>query len=200
MNNAMSPRCAAFSRKTAETEIALALNLDGSGRVNVRSGYGMLDHMLTLLAFWAAFDLEVECRGDVDVDAHHTVEDIGLCLGKAFLEALGNRAGLERAGFGRVPMDDALAEVSVDLSGRPWLEWRGAHILPSVIAGEEKDLWREFYKSIAYAARFNLHISFLYGKNGHHLLESAAKGAGIALRQALNRSGDIIRSTKGELD
>ena len=106
----------------------------------------------------------------------------------------------DRAAETRVPMDEALSEVTVDLSGRPWLEWRGDELLPPVMAGEEKDLWREFYKALASSARCNLHIAFLYGKNGHHLLESAAKGLGLALRQAVQRQGTTIRSTKGGLD
>ena len=103
-------------------------------------------------------------------------------------------------GYGRVPMDEALSEVTVDLSGRPWLEWRGDELLPPVMAGEEKDLWREFYKALASSARCNLHIAFLYGRNGHHLLESAAKGLGLALGQAVRIQGTTIRSTKGGLD
>lgn len=187
-------------RETGETQITLELNLDGSGKTEIRTGFGMLDHMLTLLAFWAGFDLKVECNGDLHIDAHHTIEDTGLALGQAFLEALADRSGIERVGFGRVPMDEALAEVSVDISGRPWLEWRGDEFLPPVIAREEKDIWREFYKALAATARINLHIIFLYGKNGHHLLESAAKSAGIALAAATRHRDAAIRSTKGALD
>jgi imidazoleglycerol-phosphate dehydratase len=121
-------------------------------------------------------------------------------LGQALLEALGDRAGIERVGFARVPMDEALADVCIDISGRAWLEWRGEELLPSVLGGEERDLWREHYKALASAARINMHISFVYGKNGHHLLESAAKGLGLALNQAVRRSGRVVRSTKGRLD
>ena len=128
------------------------------------------------------------------------MEDTGLVLGKALLDALGDRVGIARVGYGRVPMDEALAEVTLDLSGRPWLEWRGDDLLPPLLGGEEKDLWREFYKALATSGRFNLHIEFRYGKNGHHLLESAAKGLGLALAQAVRRRGDAIRSTKGGLD
>lgn len=193
-------RRAEQKRSSKETEIALELVVDGSGANQIATGYGMLNHMLDLLAFWAEMDLRIVCKGDLEIDAHHTVEDIGLVLGAALLEALGDKKGLERAGFGRVPMDEALAEVTVDLSGRPWLEWRGDELLPPIIAREEKDIWREFYKAFASTARMNLHISFLYGKNGHHLLESVAKGLGMALRQAVSRHGDRIRSTKGGLD
>lgn len=198
--SAHAPREAAQERHSAETRISLSLNLDGEGKTRIQTGFGLLDHMLTLSMFWAGMDLQLSCQGDLDVDAHHSVEDVGLTLGRALLEALGDRAGIARVGYGRVPMDEALSEVTVDLSGRPWLEWRGGELLPPVMAGEEKDLWREFYKALASSARCNLHIAFLYGKNGHHLLESAAKGLGLALRQAVQRQGTTIRSTKGGLD
>ena len=194
------PREAAQERHSAETRISLRLNLDGEGKTRIQTGFGLLDHMLTLAMFWAGMDLQIACQGDLNVDAHHSVEDVGLTLGRALLQALGDRAGIARVGYGRVPMDEALSEVTVDLSGRPWLEWRGDELLPPVMAGEEKDLWREFYKALASSARCNLHIAFLYGKNGHHLLESAAKGLGLALRQAVQRQGTTIRSTKAGLD
>lgn len=195
-----APRQASVKRASAETEIEARIDLDGSGKVRAETGIGLFNHMLTLIFFWADMDLEIKCRGDLEVDAHHSMEDTGLVIGAAILEALGDRVGIARTGYGRVPMDEALAEVTVDLSGRPWLEWRGDDLLPPVLAGEEKDVWREFYKALASSARCNLHVSFLYGKNGHHLLESAAKGLGIALRAAVLRGGRIIRSTKGELD
>lgn len=188
------------SRTTAETDIALALRLEGNGKIAVDSGFGLLDHMLTLTAFWAGFDLSLSCKGDAHIDAHHSAEDIALCLGQAFAQAVGDRKGIARVGFARVPMDEALAEVTLDISGRPWLEWRGDDLLPPVLAGEERDLWREFYKSFAAAARMNVHVAFLYGKNGHHLLESAAKGLGLALAQAVSLTGNVVRSTKGSLD
>ena len=195
-----APRTSTQERKSAETDIRLELNLDGQGITDVKTGFGLLDHMLTLTAFWAGMDLRLVCEGDMEVDAHHTTEDVGLLFGKALLEALGDRAGIARVGYGRVPMDEALAEATVDLSGRPWLEWRGGELLPPVLAGDEKDLWREYYKAIASSARCNLHVEFRYGQNGHHLLESAAKGLGLALAQAVRRNGTTIRSTKGGLD
>ncbi|MDE7241793.1 imidazoleglycerol-phosphate dehydratase [Desulfovibrio sp.] len=193
-------RRAEFARRTRETDIRAALCLDGAGVTDVHTGIGLLDHLLTLTMFWAEMDLTLTCKGDLEVDAHHSAEDTGLAVGTALRDALGDRSGIARVGQGRVPMDEALADVVVDLSGRPWLEWRGDELLPPVIAGEEKDLWREFYKALASAARCNLHVSFLYGKNGHHLLESAAKGLGLALGQAARRRGTLIRSTKGGLD
>ena len=195
-----APRTSTQERKSAETDIRLELNLDGQGITDVKTGFGLLDHMLTITAFWAGMDLRLVCEGDMEVDAHHTTEDVGLLFGKALLEALGDRAGIARVGYGRVPMDEALAEATVDLSGRPWLEWRGGELLPPVLAGEEKDLWREYYKAIASSARCTLHVEFRYGQNGHHLLESAAKGLGLALAQAVRRNGTTIRSTKGGLD
>lgn len=200
MSSEETVRSAKLSRSTGETSVRLELMLDGTGQTTVSTGFGMLDHMITLLAFWARFDLSLTCSGDMHVDAHHTTEDVALCLGRALREALGDRKGIARAGWARVPMDEALADVTVDLSGRPWLEFRGDELLPPVMAGEEKDVWREFYKALASAAQCNLHISFQYGKNGHHLLESAAKGLGLALAQAVRRSDDRMPSTKGSLD
>lgn len=194
------PRRAVRERASAETDIRLELRLDGAGETSIDTGFGLLDHMLTLVAFWAGMDLRLSCRGDLHVDAHHTAEDVGLTLGAALLDALGDRKGIARVGHGRVPMDEALAVVTVDLSGRPWLVWRGDELLPPLLGGEEKDVWREFYKALASAARCNVHVEFLYGKNGHHLLESAAKGLGLALAQAVQQRGTRIRSTKGGLD
>lgn len=196
----MGERTASIDRKTKETEIAIRLGLDGQGRVLVETGFGFFDHMLTLLGFWAGFDLEVRAKGDVHIDAHHLVEDVGLALGKALAAALGDKAGIGRVGFGKVPMDEAIAEVNIDLSGRAYLVHRGDDLLPAVVAGEERDLWREFFKSLAAEARMNLHIHFLYGSNGHHLLESAFKGLGLALAQAVKPRAGGVFSTKGSLD
>lgn len=196
----LPPRKADRKRSSKETQVSIALVLDGSGNNSISTGFGMLDHMLDLIAFWGDMDLSVKCTGDTHVDAHHTVEDTGLVLGDSLRAALDDLTGIERIGSGRVPMDEALADVCLDISGRPWLEWRGDELLPPIIAREEKDVWREFFKAFVSTARMNLHISFLYGKNGHHLLESAAKGTGVALRQAVTRHREYIRSTKGELD
>lgn len=193
-------RAARKTRKSAETEVEVFLRLDGTGRTRIDSGYGFFDHMLTLLAFWAGFDLELCCKGDLEVDAHHSMEDCGLVLGAAFREALGGGLGIRRAASANIPMDEAMASVSVDLSGRSFLVWRNDKLLPPLIAGEEKDVWREFYKAFSTEGRFNLHVSFLYGKNGHHLLESAAKGCGMSMREAVRRDGRDIKSTKGSLD
>ncbi len=193
-------RTASIARCTKETDITLSLTVEGSGQVEVQTGLGMLDHLLTLTAFWANFDLQIQCTGDMHIDGHHTAEDVGLCFGQALMDALGDRKGIARVGHGRVPMDEALADVTLDISGRPWLEWRGDELLPPLLGGEESDVWREFYKAFASALRCNLHVSFLYGKNGHHLVESVAKGLGLALAQAVALQGSAVRSTKGGLD
>ena len=196
----MADRTARITRATSETDIDLSLNLDGTGKVSVSTGFGLADHMLDLTAFWAGFDLSLTCRGDSHIDAHHSLEDSALVLGQALLTALGERKGIARVGWARVPMDEALAEVTLDLSGRPYLVYQGAELLPPVMAGEERDLWREFFKSLAAGARMNLHIAYHYGLNGHHLLESACKGLGLALRQAVSTTRDHLLSTKGSLD
>lgn len=193
-------RQAYIKRSTAETDIELSLTLDGKGTVSVKTGYGFADHMITLLAFWAGFDLTLTCKGDLDIDAHHTVEDVALCLGQALLKALGDRKGIARVGTAKVPMDESIADVALDFSGRPFMVFRGEELLPGTIAGEERALWGEFFKSLASGARMNLHISLLYGTNGHHLLESACKGLGLSLKKAVSLSGDSILSTKGRLD
>lgn len=195
----MERRHSQLHRTTRETDIRLDLCLDGDGSTAVDTGWAFADHMLTLLAFWAGFDLSLTCRGDLAIDAHHTLEDVGLCLGQALHEALGNKSGVERVGQAKVPMDEALAEAVVDLSGRAWLVYREQD-LPPVIAGQEKDVWREFFKSLASRAQMNLHLHLLYGENGHHLLEATVKALGLALRQAVRRTRAGVPSTKGSVD
>ncbi len=195
----MKQRSAEFSRQTAETDIRVQINLDGESRVNVRTGLGWADHMLTLFAFWARFDLELQAQGDLLVDAHHTLEDTGLCLGECLRRAFGDKNELARVGWAKVPMDEALSEAIVDISGRPYLVYVD-QVLPELIFGQEKDLWREFFKSLAFKAGMNLHLIYHYGQNGHHMLESACKAFGLALRQALALEHKGIKSTKGSLD
>jgi imidazoleglycerol-phosphate dehydratase len=155
--------------------------------------------MLELMGHWAGFDMEVSCEGDMHIDAHHSLEDIGLCLGSALHSALGDRKGIARVGCAKVPMDEALTEVCLDLSGRAYLVYE-EDVLPAVIAGQEKDLWREFLKSLAAKVGMNLHVRMFYGQNGHHLLESVFKGLGLALRQAVRVERESVLSTKGGLD
>ena len=192
-------RTAEIKRKTKETDISLKLTLEGGER-RIDTGIGFFDHMLNSFAVHSGFGLTLICKGDLEVDGHHSVEDCGIALGQALAQCVGDKAGIARFGQAFVPMDEALAEVTLDISGRPWLEWRGDELLPPVLAGEERDVWREFYKSFAAAARMNVHVAFLYGRNGHHLLESAAKGLGLALAQAASLTGNVVRSTKGSLD
>lgn len=191
-------RRALITRTTKETSIELEIDLDGQGATEVSTGVGFADHMLTLLAFWGGFDLKCFCKGDLHVDAHHTLEDVGLCLGQAIHEALGAKAGIARVGFARFPLDEALSEAVVDLSGRAYLVYED-DLLPAQVAGEEKDVWREFFKSLAFKGQMNLHLRMLYGKNGHHLLESSFKALGAALRQAVSEGRAGVPSTKGSL-
>jgi imidazoleglycerol-phosphate dehydratase len=192
-------RQASVARTTKETDIQLTLNLDGEGVVNVDTGIGFADHMLTLCGFWAGFDLTLSCKGDLEIDSHHSLEDIGLCLGQALADALGDKQGINRVASAKVPMDEALAEVVLDLSGRPYIVYDDA-LLPDIIANDEKDVWREFLKSFAYKAGMNLHVKFEYGQNGHHLLEAAFKALGLALAHATTIGRKGVSSTKGSLD
>lgn len=186
-------------RTTKETQITLSLDVDGTGATSITTGFGFADHMLDLMAHWAGFDLTVSCTGDMHIDAHHSLEDVALCLGSALAGALGDRKGIARVGQSKVPMDEALTEVVIDLSGRAYLVWEES-VLPPVIAGQEKDIWREFMKAFASKAAMNLHVRMLYGQNGHHLLESVFKGLGLALRQAVRQDRGDVLSTKGGLD
>lgn len=160
---------------------------------------GYADHLLTLIGFWADSDLDIQAGCDLEVDAHHCLEDIGLCLGEALSRAAGDKAGLARVGWARVPMDEALVEVALDFSGRAFLVYEDGCV-PDIVFGQEKGVWWEFFKSLAGRSGMNLHIRYLYGHNGHHLLESACKGLGLALGQALTKQGRGVRSTKGRLD
>jgi len=195
----VAQRTFSMTRTTKETDISVSLCLEGSGTSQISTGIGFADHMLTLMTFWAGFDLTLACKGDLEVDAHHSLEDIGLTLGQCLAEALGDKAGITRVATAKVPMDEALAEVVVDLSGRPYLVYSD-DLLPALIAGEEKDVWREFFKSLAQRAGMNLHIRFEYGKNGHHLLEAAFKALGLALKQAVQVTRTGATSTKGSVD
>ncbi|MBT8762408.1 imidazoleglycerol-phosphate dehydratase HisB [Desulfohalobiaceae bacterium Ax17] len=193
-------RKAKIERDTSETKISVQVNLDGEGQNRIVTGFGFADHMLDLMAFWAGFDLNIKCSGDLHIDAHHSLEDIAICLGQALAEAWGDRKGINRVGCAKVPMDEALAEVIVDISGRPYLVYLGDGLLPPIISGQEKDLWREFFKTLAFNARINMHIIFHYGQNGHHLVESAFKALGLALKEGLSLGRKQVLSTKGSLD
>ncbi len=195
------PRESKIVRKTKETDITLRLDLDGRGDAKPQTGVGFLDHMLDLLARHGLFDLDVSAKGDLHIDAHHTVEDVGIVLGQAFLEAVGDKKGINRYGWAIVPMDESLAQVAVDLSGRPAFVFNVAFKGPAI--GEfDVELIEEFLKSLAVNAKMNLHIAVPYGTNNHHIAEAIFKAAAKALRQATTidaRAKDMIPSTKGLL-
>jgi imidazoleglycerol-phosphate dehydratase len=195
------PRTAALTRATAETDIRLSLDLDGSGRAQIATGIGFLDHMLTALARHALFDLTVQATGDLHVDYHHTTEDVGIVLGRAIAQAVGDKRGIRRFGHAIVPMDEALVEAAVDFSGRAYLAWSVTFRQPKI--GEmDTELFEEFFRALASNALINLHISQKAGSNAHHVAEACYKATARALRMATEpdpRAGDAIPSTKGAL-
>jgi imidazoleglycerol-phosphate dehydratase len=194
-------RTAAITRKTVETDIALTLDLDGSGRAEIDSGVGFLDHMLTALARHALFDLTVRATGDLQIDAHHTTEDIGIVLGRALGQALGDKRGISRFGHAVVPMDEALVEAAIDISGRPLLAWSVAFERAKI--GEmDTELFEEFFHAFANNALITLHLTQKAGRNAHHIAEACFKATARALRMAVAadpRIGGAIPSTKGSL-
>ena len=197
----MSARTATVSRRTAETSIDISLNLDGSGKFVTETGIGFLDHMLSHIAKHGVFDLEVRCQGDLWIDQHHTVEDIGIALGEALVQALGNKAGLVRAGSAYMPLDETLAMCAIDLSGRPYAKL-DLKLLGREIGGMPPDLFGHFLESFAFAAKLNLHIRVLEGVNDHHQIEAAFKAMARALDAAVRvdpRRGGDIPSTKGTI-
>jgi imidazoleglycerol-phosphate dehydratase len=194
------PRTAAINRQTAETKIALQLDLDGSGLADVATGVGFFDHMLTLLAKHAAIDLTVRAEGDLEVDQHHTVEDVGICFGQAIREALGDKAGIRRYGHFTLPMEETLATVAIDLSGRYALVYRVD--IPSNKIGEfDSELVEDFWQATAANALCNLHILVHYGRNSHHISEAIFKCAARALRMAIEPDSRMsgVPSTKGTI-
>jgi imidazoleglycerol-phosphate dehydratase len=194
------PRAASVSRKTAETDVRVALALDGSGQRAVETGVPFLNHMLELFAKHGLFDVEVQCRGDLEIDDHHSVEDVAICLGQAFAEALGDKAGITRYGSAIVPMDEALCRAVVDLSGRFYLVYN-VETRRDTIGNFSVELAEHFWRSFADAARCNLHLDCLRGSNTHHILEGTFKAAARALRQAVERDPRVqgVPSTKGVL-
>jgi imidazoleglycerol-phosphate dehydratase len=195
------PRTAAISRKTNETKIELSLNLDGTGQATLKTGVGFFDHMLTHLARHGLFDLTVACDGDLHIDAHHTVEDIGICFGKALTQALGDKAGIRRYGSATVPMDETLVTAAVDLSGRPFLEWR-ADVPLELLGTFSSSLAEEFWRAASSAGQFNLHVVLHHGRNAHHIVEAIFKAVARALREAVEadpRAAGAVPSTKGVL-
>lgn len=194
-------RTATVNRKTAETDIALTLNLDGSGKSDIQTGVGFLDHMLTLFASHGRFDLTVKCNGDTYVDDHHSVEDIGISLGKAFFEALGDKRGIHRYGDTVLPMDETLVLSAVDFSGRDFLGF-DLKIPTEKVGTFDTELVEEFWLGFVRQANCALHLRTLCGKNSHHIIEGAFKSVGRSLRQAVAIDAefkDEIPSTKGVL-
>lgn len=195
------PRRAAYRRETNETDIEVSLSLDGTGSSQVATGIGFFDHMLTAFAKHGLFDLGLECRGDLEVDGHHTVEDVGICLGAAWAKALGAGEGMTRFGTAYVPMDEALVRVCVDASGRPFLDfyWES---LEERVGQFDTALLEEFLRAFSVHGRITLHVDVLKGRSSHHVIEAVFKGLGRALRQACGQDPRIegVMSTKGALD
>ena len=195
------PRSASLSRATSETDIRLRLELDGTGVSELSTGVGFLDHMLSLLARHALFDLEVQATGDLHIDDHHTVEDVGIVLGQAFAQAVGDKRGIRRYGQALVPMDEALVEAAADISGRPLLAWSVAFHVPT-IGTMDTELFEEFFRAFAHNALLTLHVTAKAGRNAHHIAEGCFKALARALRMAVEadpRAPGVIPSTKGSL-
>ncbi len=185
-----------FERKTKETEISVELALDGTGKAEINTPIGFLNHMLELFSFFSKFDLKLKATGDVYVDFHHTVEDIGISIGEAVSIALSDRSGIHRFGHAATPMDEALSQVIVDISGRPFLVYKPV-LLPEKIGEMDSELFEVFFQAFAFRARITLHVNMMYGENGHHSVESCFKGLGRAMRQAVKITEKDIPSTKG---
>jgi imidazoleglycerol-phosphate dehydratase len=194
----MENRTAATHRQTKETDIAIELNLDGVGRYEIDTGVGFLDHMLTHLSKHGRIDLTVKAKGDLQIDAHHTTEDIGICLGACLIEALGDKKGIARYGHSSVPMEDALANVSLDLSGRPACVYN-AEYRTAKIGDFDVECVEEFLRAFSNSGKFNLHVNVPYGTNSHHIAEAIFKGLGQAMAIAVRIVGTEIPSTKGQL-
>ncbi len=194
------PRTAEIARKTRETDIHLKLKLDGSGASKVETKVGFLDHMLELFARHSLIDLEVRCAGDLHIDAHHSTEDIGICLGLAIDRALGDKSGIRRYGHTILPMDETLVTCAVDLGGRPYWAWQAP--MPSPKIGEfDSELIADFWQAVAFNGRMNLHVLLHYGRNTHHISEAIFKGLARAIRDAVevDPRGSGVPSTKGTL-
>ncbi len=195
-----SPRTAEIKRRTKETDVRVALNLDGSGTAQIETGVAFLDHMLELFARHGLFDLDIKCRGDLHIDDHHSVEDVAITLGQAFLQSVGDKAGIARYGSAYVPMDEALCRACVDLSGRFYLVYE-VEVRRHTVGNFSTELAEHFWRSFAEALRCNLHIDCLRGRNTHHILEATFKATARALRQACERDARVegVLSTKGVL-
>ncbi|WP_409227135.1 imidazoleglycerol-phosphate dehydratase HisB [Gudongella sp. SC589] len=185
-------------RSTLETRIQLSLRLEGSGEINIDTGIGFFDHMLKAMAFYAGFDLELQCQGDLHVDGHHTVEDVGLSLGAALKEALGEKKGIQRFSSTITPMDESLALVAIDISNRPFLV-DNLKFNSDRLGDMSTEDFREFLRAFAFSAGITLHIDLMRGENDHHRIEAVFKGLGRALKDAVLIVGSEVKSTKGVL-
>ena len=194
-------RTSTITRETKETQIALALNLDGTGKTQLATGVGFFDHMLDAFSRFALVDLTLTCHGDLDVDAHHTVEDCGICLGKAIREALSDRAGIHRVGSAYLPMDEALAFAAIDISGRPYLTFDAAFTAP-MCGTMDTQLAEEFFRAVCVNAGLTVNMKVIDGRNDHHKMEALFKAFGLALREAAAFDPRVqgVLSTKGSLD
>jgi imidazoleglycerol-phosphate dehydratase len=199
---ATSSRNSSLTRTTGETDIRLDLNVDGTGTSSIDTGIPFFDHMLILFAKHGRFDLDVKAKGDIEIDFHHTVEDTGIVLGQAFKEALGEKRGLFRYGSGHFPMDETLVRIALDMSGRPFLDYRGPESVPHVGEKFNFSLVEEFLRAFAFNALTNLHVEIIYGRDPHHMSEAIFKGLSRALDDATRideRIADIVPSTKDVL-
>jgi imidazoleglycerol-phosphate dehydratase len=194
----MAERTSKIERKTNETDIAVALNLDGQGRYEIDTGVGFFDHMLTHLSKHSKIDMVVKARGDLVIDAHHTIEDVGICLGEALCKALADKKGIARYGHSIVPMEDAKAQVTVDLSGRPFLVYK-VDFPTEKIGDFDVECVEEFLRSFSTVGKFNLHAEVPYGANSHHIAEAIFKALGQAIGIAVKIVGTDVPSTKGVL-
>ena len=194
----MADRIAKIERKTNETDIVVEMNLDGSGSYDINTGVGFLDHMLSHVGKHGRIDLNIKARGDLEVDAHHTVEDVGICLGNCLVEALGDKKGIARYGNNSLPMEDALANISIDLSGRAFCVYR-TNYNTEKIGDFDVECIEEFLRSFSNAGKFNLHVNVPYGTNSHHIAEAIFKALGQAICQAVKIVSADIPSTKGTL-
>ena len=201
MTKKIHERVSSVHRNTSETKIRANVNLDGIGKSSITTGLPFFDHMLQQLSKHSLIDIDLKCNGDLEIDSHHTIEDVGWALGKAINEALGNKKGIKRYSFSYLPMDECLTRCCIDISGRPWLVWNV--FLPNVtIKDIETEIFKEFFQSFSQSAEITVHIENIYGQNTHHIIESCFKSMAISLRNAIKfdlRNLDRVPSTKGTL-
>jgi len=186
-------------RKTKETDIIIEINLDGSGNYEVKTDIGFLSHMLELFSKFSGIDSKIKAKGDIEVDTHHLVEDVGICLGECIKQALGDKKGIRRFGFSSMPMDETLVNISVDISGRPFLVFNVPDIRKKESVLEIEDI-KEFFNGFVNHSGITLHINFVYGKNLHHINEAIFKGVALSLKEAMKKEGKSTPSTKGRID